>query len=182
MGDIIRVNSEEPFPADLVLLSSSEPEGLCYIETANLDGETNLKIKQALPDTSEIVSPGDLSRISGKLLSEQPNSSLYTYEATLNLDDGNSVREIPLSPDQLLLRGATLRNTQWIHGLVVLPATKPSLCVMPLLLLLSAQLSSTCLICKLFFCLPFSLSLPSFPVWAKSLRIRLTTTISDIFI
>ncbi|VVT49577.1 uncharacterized protein SAPINGB_P002338 [Magnusiomyces paraingens] len=119
VGDIIRVNSEEPFPADLVLLSSSEPEGLCYIETANLDGETNLKIKQALPDTSEIVSPGDLSRISGKLLSEQPNSSLYTYEATLNLDDGNSVREIPLSPDQLLLRGATLRNTQWIHGLVV---------------------------------------------------------------
>lgn len=119
VGDILRVNSEEPFPADLVLLSSSEPEGLCYIETANLDGETNLKIKQAVADTSEIVSPMDLSRISGKLLSEQPNSSLYTYEATLNIDDGNSVREIPVAPDQLLLRGATLRNTQWIHGIVV---------------------------------------------------------------
>lgn len=63
--------------------------------------------------------PGDLSRLSGKLLSEQPNSSLYTYEATLHLDDGSNVRQIPLSPDQLLLRGATLRNTQWIHGLIV---------------------------------------------------------------
>lgn len=119
VGDIIRVNSEEPFPADIVLLSSSEPEGLCYIETANLDGETNLKIKQALSDTADIVSPGDLSRLSGKLLSERPNSSLYTYEATLHLDDGGNVRQIPLAPDQLLLRGATLRNTQWIHGLVV---------------------------------------------------------------
>lgn len=56
VGDVVRINSEEPFPADIALLSSSEPEGLCYIETANLDGETNLKIKQALPDTSEIVS------------------------------------------------------------------------------------------------------------------------------
>ena len=56
VGDIVRVESEEPFPADLVLLASSEPEGLCYIETANLDGETNLKIKQAIPETCEFVS------------------------------------------------------------------------------------------------------------------------------
>ena len=39
------------FPADMVLLSSSNPEGVCYIETMNLDGETNLKIKKALQDT-----------------------------------------------------------------------------------------------------------------------------------
>lgn len=119
VGDIIRVNSEEPIPADIVLLASSEPEGLCYIETANLDGETNLKIKQACSDTSGLVSPGDLSRMSGRLMSEKPNSSLYTYEATLEVEDGGSIRKVPLSPDQLLLRGATLRNTQWVHGLVV---------------------------------------------------------------
>lgn len=38
MGDIVRLESDDSFPADLVLLSSSEPEGLCYIETSNLDG------------------------------------------------------------------------------------------------------------------------------------------------
>ncbi|KAK3045054.1 hypothetical protein LTS18_014679, partial [Coniosporium uncinatum] len=85
VGDIVRVQSEEPFPADLVLLASSEPEGLCYIETANLDGETNLKIKQAIPETANLVSPGELSRLGGKIRSEQPNSSLYTYEATLTM-------------------------------------------------------------------------------------------------
>ena len=119
VGDIVRVESEEPFPADLVLLASSEPEGLCYIETANLDGETNLKIKQAIPETAHLVSPGELGRLTGRVRSEQPNSSLYTYEATLTMQVGGGEKELPLTPDQLLLRGATLRNTPWIHGLVV---------------------------------------------------------------
>ena len=119
VGDIVRVESEEPFPADLVLMASSEPEGLCYIETANLDGETNLKIKQAVPETAHLVSPADLGRLAGRIRSEQPNSSLYTYEATLTMQAGTGEKELPLNPDQLLLRGATLRNTHWIHGVVV---------------------------------------------------------------
>ncbi|RAK81783.1 aminophospholipid-translocating P4-type ATPase DRS2 [Aspergillus fijiensis CBS 313.89] len=119
VGDIVRVESEQPFPADMVLLASSEPEGLCYIETANLDGETNLKIKQAIPETAHLVSPADLSRLTGRVRSEQPNSSLYTYEATLTMHAGGGEKELPLAPDQLLLRGATLRNTPWVHGIVV---------------------------------------------------------------
>ncbi|KAJ4392145.1 aminophospholipid translocase [Gnomoniopsis smithogilvyi] len=119
VGDVVRVESEESFPADLVLLASSEPEGLCYIETANLDGETNLKIKQALPETAPLVSSSDLGRLGGKIKSEQPNSSLYTYEATLTMQAGAGEKELALNPEQLLLRGATLRNTPWIHGVVV---------------------------------------------------------------
>ncbi|KAJ8142262.1 hypothetical protein OY671_004581 [Metschnikowia pulcherrima] len=119
IGDIVRVNNEESFPADLLLLSSSEPEGLCYIETANLDGETNLKIKQASPETAPLVSPqsvlAQMTRCT--ILSEQPNSSLYTYEGTL--EGFGSAGKIPFTPQQLLLRGATLRNTQWIQGVVV---------------------------------------------------------------
>ncbi|OAL38602.1 hypothetical protein AYO20_02252 [Fonsecaea nubica] len=119
VGDIVRVESEESFPADLVLLTSSEPEGLCYIETANLDGETNLKIKQAIPETVHLVNPADLGRLNGRIRSEQPNSSLYTYEATLTVAGLGNEKEHPLSPDQLLLRGAVLRNTPWVHGVVV---------------------------------------------------------------
>ena len=119
VGDVIRVESEEPIPADIVLLSSSEPEGLCYIETANLDGETNLKIKQAVPETSYLLNPNDLGRLTGRIRSEQPNNSLYTYEATLTASLQSGQKELPLTPEQLLLRGATLRNTPWIQGIVV---------------------------------------------------------------
>ena len=119
VGDIVRVESEEPFPADIVLLATSEPEGLCYIETANLDGETNLKIKQALPETANLVNQSELSRLGGLIKSEQPNSNLYNYEATITMHAGGGEKELPLQPDQLLLRGATLRNTPWIHGIVV---------------------------------------------------------------
>ncbi|GMG40723.1 unnamed protein product [Ambrosiozyma monospora] len=115
VGDILKINNGEPLPADLILLSSSEPEGLCYIETANLDGETNLKIKQAREETSILMSPQELIRCQGKILSEKPNSSLYTYEGTLFLNG----HEMPLNPDQMLLRGANLRNTNWIQGIVI---------------------------------------------------------------
>lgn len=110
----------------MVLLSSSEPEGLCYVETANLDGETNLKIKQASPDTSKLTTPTSVASLRGHLASEHPNNSLYTFDATLNIQlsstpgfSGTPTRKSPLSPEQLLLRGAQLRNTPWAYGLVV---------------------------------------------------------------
>jgi len=42
---IVKIRKDELFPADLILLNSSGPKGICYIETKNLDGETNLKHK-----------------------------------------------------------------------------------------------------------------------------------------
>jgi phospholipid-transporting ATPase len=122
VGDILRVENGESFPADLIVLSSSEPDGLCYIETANLDGETNLKIRQALQETSSICTPQAASECQGpafltvaSIKTEMPNNSLYTFEGTLRLDS----KELPLSPEQVLLRGAVLRNTNWVYGAVV---------------------------------------------------------------
>ncbi|ORX61690.1 phospholipid-translocating P-type ATPase [Hesseltinella vesiculosa] len=120
VGDICRIENGEFFPADLVLLSSSEPEGLCYIETSNLDGEVNLKIKQALPETAKLVSPSSLAGLRGVIHSEQPNNRLYNYDGTMSLPDDKGVsKDHPLDPSKVLLRGAQLRNTSWIYATVV---------------------------------------------------------------
>ncbi|XP_043917453.1 phospholipid-transporting ATPase IA isoform X2 [Protopterus annectens] len=116
VGDIVKINGKEYIPADTVLLSSSEPQAMCYIETSNLDGETNLKIRQGLPLTSEIKDLDSLMRLSGRLECESPNRHLYDFVGNIRLDAHSTV---PLGPDQILLRGAQLRNTQWVHGIVV---------------------------------------------------------------
>ncbi|KAJ3361014.1 hypothetical protein GGF32_007821 [Allomyces javanicus] len=117
VGDIVRVENGESFPADLVLLASSEQDGIAYIETANLDGETNLKIKQARPETANWVHAADLAGVHGRIECELPNSSLYTFEGTMHVDGLGA--PIALDPKQVLLRGARLRNTHWICGVVV---------------------------------------------------------------
>jgi len=51
VGQIVKVNMNEYFPSDLILLQSSNPSGIAYIETKNLDGETNLKCKESVKET-----------------------------------------------------------------------------------------------------------------------------------
>ncbi|XP_072424387.1 probable phospholipid-transporting ATPase IA isoform X2 [Chiloscyllium punctatum] len=116
VGDIVKINCTEFIPADTVLLSSSEPQAMCYIETSNLDGETNLKIRQGLPQTAELKDIDSLMNLSGKLECESPNRHLYDFVGNIRFD-GKST--FPLGQDQILLRGAQLRNTQWVIGIVV---------------------------------------------------------------
>ncbi|XP_072554094.1 probable phospholipid-transporting ATPase IA isoform X1 [Paramormyrops kingsleyae] len=116
VGDIIRINGNEFVPADTILLSSSEPHAMSYIETSNLDGETNLKIRQGLQLTAEFKDTESLARLTGRMECESPNRHLYEFVGNIRLE-GHS--PVPLGPDQILLRGAQLRNTQWVHGIVV---------------------------------------------------------------
>lgn len=122
VGDIVRLERDGFIPADMVMISSSEPEGLAYIETANLDGETNLKIRQAHHSTANLTNPQAVSLLRGHILSEAPNSSLYTYDGTFHLSSaqpGAAPTKIPVGPNQIMLRGSQLRNTEWAYGIVV---------------------------------------------------------------
>ncbi|XP_031652502.1 phospholipid-transporting ATPase IB isoform X1 [Oncorhynchus kisutch] len=116
VGDIVKVTNGQHLPADMVIVSSSEPQAMCYTETSNLDGETNLKIRQGLTHTAGLQSLEELMGLSGRLECEEPNRHLYDFTGTLRLDNQNAV---PLGPDQVLLRGAQLRNTQWVVGIIV---------------------------------------------------------------
>ncbi|KTG01934.1 hypothetical protein cypCar_00044363 [Cyprinus carpio] len=109
--------------ADLLLLSSSEPLNLVYIETAELDGETNLKVKQSLTVTGDMGdSLEDLAAFNGEVCCEPPNNRLDRFTGTLTF----GTQKYSLDNERVLLRGCTLRNTDWCFGLVLFagPETK----------------------------------------------------------
>ncbi|EHB07290.1 Putative phospholipid-transporting ATPase ID, partial [Heterocephalus glaber] len=122
VGDIIKLENNQFVAADLLLLSSSEPHGLCYIETAELDGETNMKVRQAIPVTSELGDIGKLAKFDGEVICEPPNNKLDRFSGTLYWKES----KFPLSNQNMLLRGCVLRNTEWCFGLVIFagPDTK----------------------------------------------------------
>ncbi|KAJ4711220.1 Phospholipid-transporting ATPase [Melia azedarach] len=115
VGDIVRVKQDGFFPADLLFLASTNADGVCYIETANLDGETNLKIRKALERTWDYLNPEKASEFKGEVQCEQPNNSLYTFTGNLIMQK----QTLPLNPNQILLRGCSLRNTEYIIGAVI---------------------------------------------------------------
>ena len=174
VGQYVVVRDKEQLPADVVVLCSSNGDG-CFIETANIDGETNLKIREVPMNILDLIATekerrtgnngnngnnsknhggssknnGDnssshlrsvssssnngnsaeatyidiLRSTSGSIEFEAPNRSIHTFVGTLRMslnghDDGIEVTA-PLSSNNFLLRGATLKNTGWIVGVVV---------------------------------------------------------------
>ncbi|KRF82340.1 uncharacterized protein Dvir_GJ18766, isoform D [Drosophila virilis] len=116
VGDVIRLDNNQFVAADIMLLTTSEPSGLCFIETAELDGETNLKAKQCLMETTELGEQHDLLwSFNGEIICERPNNLLNKFEGTLIWRN----QRFALDNDKILLRGCVLRNTQWCYGVVV---------------------------------------------------------------
>ncbi|XP_067949356.1 phospholipid-transporting ATPase IB-like [Watersipora subatra] len=115
VGDFIKLTNGSLIPADTLLLSSSEPQSIAYIETANLDGETNLKIRKGISKTSHLLTASQLADFSARIECEGPNRLLYDFVGTIYIDS----RGVPLGPNEMLLRGSKLKNTSWIFGVVV---------------------------------------------------------------
>ncbi|XP_046966409.1 probable phospholipid-transporting ATPase IM isoform X1 [Vanessa cardui] len=116
VGDVIRLENDQFVAADILLLSSSEPNGLCYIETAELDGETNLKCRQCLLETAAMgQDDAQLGAFDGEIVCETPNNLLNKFDGTLSWRD----QHFSLDNDKILLRGCVLRNTSWCYGVVV---------------------------------------------------------------
>lgn len=120
VGDIVLLRDNDQVPADIVVLSTSEEDGVCFVETKNLDGETNLKPRRALRATTSITSEEDMEHASFVVDSEPPHANLYLYNGVLRFTEPTGVERLePVTINELLLRGCAVRNTQWIIGLVV---------------------------------------------------------------
>ncbi|OAF65454.1 hypothetical protein A3Q56_06834 [Intoshia linei] len=116
VGDIVFLQNGSFVMADLLILSSSEPCGLAYIDTNKLDGETNLKLKSALAETN--VMEDDLTQLSNfksAITCEMPNNNIGAWNGRINFN--NVTYAINLG--QFIMRGSYIKNTEWICGVVI---------------------------------------------------------------
>ena len=125
IGELVLVTQDQTFPADLILIDSGLNDGICYIETATLDGEKTLKQKESPKELAGKFNdinndPSEGFSISGHVVTDPPNQDLYLLSKIMKVKYNDGPEEtIPLSAKQLLLKGAKLKNTPFIIGIVV---------------------------------------------------------------
>jgi phospholipid-translocating ATPase len=174
VGDFVLLRNNEPIPADMVIVATSEPDCVCYVETKNLDGETNLKIRRGIPQFSEINTPAACATIRCVVDSEPPSANLHTYSGVVKvLPSGelpagfntDPIHIVPISINGVLLRGCILRNTKWVVGLTIFTGSETKIMMNsgntpskrsridrqlnPLVFLNFMLLAAMCLICGL---------------------------------
>ncbi|CAA6654512.1 unnamed protein product [Spirodela intermedia] len=113
VGEIIRVRSNESLPCDMVLLSTSDPTGVAYVQTINLDGESNLKTRYAKQETLSKVPEKD--PVTGVIRCEQPNRNIYGFHANMDIQG----KKVSLGASNIVLRGCEIKNTAWVVGVAV---------------------------------------------------------------
>ncbi|XP_053284176.1 phospholipid-transporting ATPase IG isoform X2 [Pleuronectes platessa] len=115
VGDVVEVEEDETFPCDLILLQSCRDDDTCFVTTASLDGESNHKTHYTVPDIEK-----DLDSLNATIECEQPQPDLYKFVGRMHLYTNNQEPAVrSLGPENLLLKGATLKNTQRIFGVAV---------------------------------------------------------------
>ncbi|CAN8101972.1 unnamed protein product [Discula destructiva] len=115
VGDVIKLCRDEDIPADLILLHADGENGLAYVETMALDGETNLKSKQVLSVFQDCRTMQGLVACQAAFVVEDPNADLYGFDGRVTVDG----KTLPLTLNEIVYRGSTLRNTPCAIGIVV---------------------------------------------------------------
>lgn len=117
VGDVIKLERDQPVPADFALLHANGPNGVAYIETMALDGETNLKNKQPCQPVAKACStPENIVNNALHFVVEDPNLDLYKFDGHVTV---NSKEKLPLTNNEIVYRGSILRNTDTALGMVI---------------------------------------------------------------
>lgn len=116
VGDLVHLSNNELVPADLLLLRSSDPQGLAYLDTCNLDGESNLKQRQVVRGFLDLRDSFQPSKFRSVVEVDQPSTRIYRFHGAVVHPNGGRV---PVSTENLLLRECVLKNTDFIEGIVI---------------------------------------------------------------
>lgn len=119
-GEIVKINKEDEFSADCLIINSNNENGYCYIDTKNLDGETNLKEKMAIEQLQGI---SDYKKFSGLIKCDKSNENLHSFEGVISskedVNEESRVSSIFVNLKNLILKGCTLKNCEYVIGIVI---------------------------------------------------------------
>lgn len=115
VGDIIRLSRDDEIPADIILLHADGENGLAYIETMALDGETNLKSKQVLTAFQGCDTIKGITSCEAEFVVEDPNPDLYKFDGRVTING----ETMPLTLNEVVYRGSIVRNTPSAIGIVI---------------------------------------------------------------
>lgn len=116
VGDFVKIMDNESIPADILICSTSDLENVAYVETKNLDGETNLKSRNAVGALSGLRTAVDCASSEPfRIECDRPENNMYRLHAAAEVNGQKS----PVDLQTVLLRGTVLRNTDWVIGVVI---------------------------------------------------------------
>lgn len=117
VGDFVKIMENEPLPADILICATSEEENVAFVETKNLDGETNLKSRNAVPALTHLRSAAECASSDNvfRVECDRPDVNMYRLNAAVEVGS----QMFPVDMQMILLRGTVLRNTKWVIGLVL---------------------------------------------------------------
>ncbi|KAJ8115492.1 hypothetical protein ONZ43_g4653 [Nemania bipapillata] len=115
VGDIVKLQRDEAVPADIILLHATGENGIAYIDTMDLDGETNLKSRESLRDFKDCDTIAGLRLTAAEFVVEDPNPDLYHFDGRVSING----KTLPLTTNEVIYRGSTIRNTSCAIGIVI---------------------------------------------------------------
>ncbi|XP_057455531.1 phospholipid-transporting ATPase 2 [Lotus japonicus] len=119
VGNIVWLRENDEVPCDLVLIGTSDPQGVCYVETSAMDGETDLKTR-LIPSACMGIDVELLHKIKGVIECPNPDKDIRRFDANMRLYPPFIDNDIcPLTIKNTILQSCYLRNTEWACGVAV---------------------------------------------------------------
>lgn len=125
VGDLIHLEKNQRVPADVVLLRTSDASGTCFIRTDQLDGETDWKLRVAVPETQKMAEK-TLPTLDAEIYADPPIKDIHTFIGTFTLnkppasdDSGLPLQNLPPSIAPLTAENVLWSNTVLAAGSAV---------------------------------------------------------------
>ncbi|KAJ2125846.1 putative aminophospholipid-translocase [Coemansia sp. RSA 720] len=111
VGDLVLIEKNQRVPADMVLLRTTESSGACFVRTDQLDGETDWKLRIAVPPTQKLDDSLDLFLLHGSVYADAPHKDIYDFVGNLVIDSGLAQAvTVPLGVENTMWANTTLAS------------------------------------------------------------------------